>query len=1746
MPMIRLLVFSILFYPLSVFSQDTTLQPRKSTSFSHAPEKLHLHLDKPFYSPGDTIWFKTYLVDWENKLTEHSKVIYIDLINNSGEVIKAIKVPVAAGLSWGDTVLEKGLPAGNYRLRAYTSWMRNYGEEYFFEKLVPVTDIYETQIASKMNFQMVGTQIVARLEYKNLDGTPVVEKNINYSIVDAGTTSFSGKGVTDDQGQIRIPIDTARLARATLTSLLSIDKDTIIRSFRLPTRNADFDVQFFPEGGYLVQEIPSRLGFKVVGADGLGAAATGFITDDDNKRIVSFESEFAGMGMFGLNPQPGKTYTAHVRLTNGIEKKFRLPEAKKQGYVMTVTNDATGVLVRVRASESLKATSVTLVAQSHGKELARSNHVFKDAQIVIRGLKKDFPSGISQMSLYSSEGVPLAERIVFVDHSDELMVRVDSLRDEYAARAKVTPKFVVTNREGTPVIAHLSMSVVDDSKVSYDEREETTILSNLLLTSELKGFVEKPNYYFTDHDEDKKRQLDILMMTQGWRRFALKDNQIKITDPEESLMISGKVLTPFKSPVPGAQVNLMIQSANKSMQQTTTNEYGEFVFKDLDFENTARLTLSAKNGKGNSNVNIVLDTILSPSVKPARYDYEILQRLDSVLISNLDKENIDYLKRYQNLNKTQNLSEVVITATKVKKVPNSANLNGRDAMYTFLENDLLNYNRLSDVVRAKVPAIETRRSATGETVAIMTRKMAASVSGPMLMQVYLDGVPMGNDLDIYNLNDLEAVEVLNRDIDFAAYGTLGAGGVILLTSHTKGPKSSPPMGTIIVNSSGYVANREFYFPKYDDPKVSREIRDVRSTIYWNPDIFVTNGINAGMSFFTAETPGIYRFTIEGIDELGRIVRKVFTKRVNLNPSQVFGKKDSRNANSNSMDSVRTVMREKVHLHLDRPFYSAGDTVWFKAYLVDSDNKPTQNSSVLYVDLLSQTDEVIESLKVPLTAGLGWSSLNLSENLQGGNYRIRAYTNWMRNFSDELFFDKVIPVSDIFESQVISSVKYNYSGNQLVADIQFKDLEDKPLGAKDVKYTVPRGDRKILSGKGQTDLSGRLQIRLDTTQLGSARTIMAGLNIEKDTVYKNFQIPVSTINFDAQFFPEGGELVADIPTRLAFKITGAGGLGLSANGYITDESGTRITDFKSSFGGMGVFDFTPQTGQIYTAHVQVGNGVAKQIPLPKSIGKGLIMTVTEDEKNIIATVKGSVNSSSVGSVRLLATSGERVRFDTQKEVDGFTWLVNIPKADLPAGITRLTLLREGKNPVAERIVFVNQNEQLSIGLNSMEDSYETTAKVNLELTASTTLGKPTTSHLSIAVVDDDKVPYDELEETTIFSNLLLSSELKGYIEKPNYYFTDVTDEKKRQLDNLMLTQGWRKIELRKNDLSLKFAREAGISVKGKVLTPFKLPVANAPVRLLIQREGEVFHSTTTNANGEFVFDSLNFEKRAKLILSASNVNGRSNVAIKIDSVSTVAEVRPLVYQRPNLLTDVDSAILARKEDVYRDQIRQRVNLNKVQQLAEVTVRASRAKPYSTALMYPVPFTYTNKVLSKYETLPLAITSEGVPGVRIDVTGIPMYMYEGNWLPMSIVLDGIEIDVFEFGSLETTDIEAIEVVARNKALMSSGTSLSGLIFITSRKGGSKTKSPQLGQIHYFAQGFQPERQFYSPKYDDPDKAVPASDLRTTIYWKPDIFTIGARSTDLSFFTAAKPGKYRFIIEGVDADGRLGRKVFVREVK
>jgi len=776
-------------------------------------EKVYLHLDKPYYATGDTLWFKAYIViGGKHQLSALSNVLNVELIDGRDSVKQSVKLFVRNGLCQGDFDLPFTLESGNYRIRAYTNWMRNAGDDYFFDKTISIINpgiILNSKAADKLN---------------------------------------STKAATTKPGA------------------------------------AKTDVQFFPEGGNLAIGIPSKIAFKATGINGLGTTINGIVTDELNNTVASFESAHLGMGVFMLTAEAGKNYTAKIKLADSAINIIPLPKAVNTGYVLNVS-PAGPDHIRVIAQNAVDAQTgtITLVAQTGGEIYYEGKSKPGSSSFITTIAKNKFPTGIVQFTLFSAQGEPLNERIMFIQNNDQLKMDVSAENQSYSPRQKAKLNLMAKTSDNKPARGSFSVSVIDETKVPDDDVTENTVLSNLLLTSDLKGYIEKPGYYFASKDQKTADDLDALMLTQGYRKFEWKKAANTTYEVETGLTISGYLTTNNDKPIPNGKVQLFATGGDFFELDTTADSKGHFAFKNLAFNDSTKFMLQGVTEKERYNLQISLDAN-KPKVGKNKNVPDELTNNDKQRAPFIETSKVKYAAqlKYNITDKSKLLKEVTINDHAPPVLKYSDNLGGPGfADYIFTAKDIASFKCgfLSTCLEGRIPGMGISNS--GYNSFPYLSKVAAFNHGkPVPMLVLIDGAP--GDINLLDPNAIESIEFLTSMGRTAIYGGKGNAGVVVITTKRGADRvdmTIPTPGTISFRTNGFAKVREFYSPQYDNPQTNKEIADLRTTIYWNPMLQTDKDGNASFEYFNAGSKGNYKVMVEGINDEGRLGRTVYRYKV---------------------------------------------------------------------------------------------------------------------------------------------------------------------------------------------------------------------------------------------------------------------------------------------------------------------------------------------------------------------------------------------------------------------------------------------------------------------------------------------------------------------------------------------------------------------------------------------------------------------------------------------------------------------------------------------------------------------------------------------------------------------------------------------------------------------------------------------------------------------------------------------------
>jgi len=774
-------------------------------------QKAYLHLDRPVYGTGETIWFSAYVVDaTRHQLDSLDQVLYVDLVSAERRVVARRTLRLRGGRANGDLDLADSLAAGTYQLRAYTNWMRNVGS---------------------------GDDYIYSRRLKVWPASPLAPP-------DAPTASKTPS---------KAPGAAAVASRP--------------------------DVQFFPEGGYLVEGLPAVVACKATDAHGRGVDVRGKILNAQNAEVASFGSRHAGMGRFAMVPGSGQRYKARVTLPDGSTADYALPAVQASGYVLHVVESETEFLVEARYRGIAGAPApgpVTLMTQVRGV-VAYPGPRTLDASTpaVWRMPKKNYPSGIVHFTLFDGQGAPQCERLAFVQNGEAgLRVSVTPDQAAYGPHAPVQLLVRVTDAAGQPVPTQLSVAVSDASLAALEPQSES-IVSNLLLTSDLAGYVENPGYYFQNPTPATRQALDDLLLTQGWRRFVWKEvlsgkPPIIRYEAQQGISLNGQVTSAFgNKPVGNSQLTFLLTKPVRNLVTAATDAEGRFRFTGLPADDTSQVTLQARRAQGASNVAIrpdfgpaigALNLPALPAVgaAPAAVG-AFVRRSRQAQTADLE---LHPEKGIRNIA----LSNVSVTA-KRERIP----ANDPRRLYGAKASTVVNFADMPTAQSGMTILQLLQGRVAGLTVSGSPPNMTVQIRNTGSPQFILDGMRV--DVDVISAipaSTVESVEVFKGN-EAAIFGSPG-GAIAVFTKqgdpNYKGKKDPAP-GIVTLNVPGFYRAREFYSPRYN-ALLSNPPADPRtSTIYWNPAVQTNAKGEAELHFFTADGGGTFQATAEGISRDGQ-------------------------------------------------------------------------------------------------------------------------------------------------------------------------------------------------------------------------------------------------------------------------------------------------------------------------------------------------------------------------------------------------------------------------------------------------------------------------------------------------------------------------------------------------------------------------------------------------------------------------------------------------------------------------------------------------------------------------------------------------------------------------------------------------------------------------------------------------------------------------------------------------------------
>lgn len=712
-----------------------------------------------------------------------------------------------------------------------TIWFKGYITNNGSGKLHNANDILVVQL-----FNKDGNAVIEK-KYKAISG--VVKGQIELPDSLQGTYLM----VAYNQWQLNFGNDYAFKKKITVEAFQETNddqgKDTL-----------NYDLQFFPEGGDLVENIESRIGFKATSSLGSGADVFGYLIKNGSDTLLNFSSGHAGIGSFVFTPEAGSTYKAAVEALN-IYKEFSLPDAEQQGVVLTViNNDEATLTCKINRSEDFVGKTLIIGLFQNGiRSPILLKEVFGKESIMFS--KEGLIPGVATLTVFDELFNPLAERIIFVNNKldAELDIKVSS--NNVKPREKAEALITLSDKDGKPVSGSLSASIYPARFIRSNS--QPNIVEYLLLSSEVKGEIENPDFYFKDQASSQKA-LDVLLLVQGWRKYnwkEIKNDNLRLKFArEDKIILKGRVYQSRNNqPFSDNSITASVGGVDPYYQYIVLDDNGRFSIDaseipdgQLFFQSTAPYEYGIKVELEKNTINALENIDLTTSL-----DYNRENELRKVFAI---YNSYDLLKRKQ---------EVV--------APDKKKINAPYDMVVDLD-EYVNFYDMAEVFKEIVPGVKIRKKKDVYDIRLlnMDKKLYYKFQ-PLYI---IDGIPVYDNQIIMNMDfsDVKLIEVIRSKDRLSKYGHLGMGGALQIRTRTGSFIPPNIEGIASFDYKGVEKPKEFFNPKYKSNSKPDNVPDFRNTILWNPDLNVGNTGKVELEFYYSDELEDLVIEVQGITSEG--------------------------------------------------------------------------------------------------------------------------------------------------------------------------------------------------------------------------------------------------------------------------------------------------------------------------------------------------------------------------------------------------------------------------------------------------------------------------------------------------------------------------------------------------------------------------------------------------------------------------------------------------------------------------------------------------------------------------------------------------------------------------------------------------------------------------------------------------------------------------------------------------------------
>ena len=649
----------------------------------------------------------------------------------------------------------------------------------------------------------------------------------------------------------------------------------------LSEKEEDLDVGFFPEGGTFIASMSNKVGFKITNGQGNGENGSGYIINDQQDTIVQVSTYKFGIGSFSIKPMKGRSYYLYLNRGNNI-KKFALPKAAEEGVHLTANVDASkNIEIELEASRKFirQNKNLILILQCRGKvnfaaegSLGRKN--------VVNIPRRKLEHGINQLTVFNEKGIPLVERLIFVQPDIASDLTISKLKKEYNKKELVEIDLTSTVSEEINV----TISVHDRPPMS-----DNNIVNYLLLNSDLKGQIENPDYYFNDTDSARKAA-DLLMLSHGWRRFVwdkvLNDHSGKPAYPAEN-----KGLT-FR----GRLIDKMTGEAvtNTSLIMSKLSKYPNFFFYKFSSNEEFVCVLPEMYGKEKIFVNLLGEENFKNLKLVHSTSYDTFQ--NELPRSYQPKVHIP-IEDHFNLKKTEKL---ILDNYRIYKSDMFSVSEMQSDKDIFMVSGYLGYPNhevspeeyiplkdLKEIVFELMSYAKIKKRKGKDEIFVYDESKLSIPTNEVYLYFhdkpatfFVNGIPIFDNEYVFNLKyqNIKKVEIYNSKIfnfiDYKFHGIVS----ITTKNFQLGKKTDLEEYSNFHEFEGLSIQREYYPFKVND--VNERVPDIRHLLYWNPNSTVKKDSTTTISFRTSDVQNNFYVKIEGMSKSGKPISKIQLFNVN--------------------------------------------------------------------------------------------------------------------------------------------------------------------------------------------------------------------------------------------------------------------------------------------------------------------------------------------------------------------------------------------------------------------------------------------------------------------------------------------------------------------------------------------------------------------------------------------------------------------------------------------------------------------------------------------------------------------------------------------------------------------------------------------------------------------------------------------------------------------------------------------------